>query len=83
MKLTPNLNGTSREALIEQRRDVAASIDTLLNAMTQGYPHPRDYQLAPDGFAPDIAEWRAFSETLRKFKMKMELEAVYVQSSLP
>ena len=40
-----NLNGTSREALVEQQADVVTALATLLKAMSYAFPNGRDYQL--------------------------------------
>jgi hypothetical protein len=44
-----NLNGTSRNALIQQRREVCDALNSALEALERAAPHGRDYQTAPDG----------------------------------
>ena len=39
-----NNNGSSRQELIQQRRNVVEGIDRALNELRQMYPHGRDYQ---------------------------------------
>lgn len=76
MLLTPNRNGTSREALIEQRRRVARAIRDLQGAMHDAWPNGRDYQLRPENERLDLAEWREFADRLRAFYRKIEDEAI-------
>lgn len=42
-----HLNGTSREALVEQRTDVARKLREALEAMCQACPNGRDYYPDP------------------------------------
>jgi hypothetical protein len=42
-----NLNGASRESLIEQHRRVLDAAGDLLKALGDAFPHGRDYQTAP------------------------------------
>ena len=44
-----NLNGTSKDALIEQVCDVRSAIDNALKALALATPHGRDYQTAREG----------------------------------
>lgn len=44
-----NINGTSREALINQQVEVMEALDKALDAMANAWPHPRDYQLQAPG----------------------------------
>lgn len=44
-----NLNGSSRDALIEQRRNVCDALRTALQALQEAAPHGSDYQTAPIG----------------------------------
>lgn len=41
-----NLNGASRESLIEQHKAVVDAAETLLKALGSAFPHGRDYQTA-------------------------------------
>ena len=78
MRLTPNLNGTSKEALVEQRVEIGGAIRELLRALGDGWPNGRDYQLAPDlhgALRADTAEWEAFASSARDFLKRMEDEA--------
>jgi hypothetical protein len=42
-----NLNGASRESLIEQHHNVVEAARELLKVMGECFPHGRDYQTAP------------------------------------
>jgi len=44
-----NNNGTSREELIQLRRNVREGLDHALNELRLMYPHGRDYQTDPTG----------------------------------
>lgn len=44
-----NNNGTSRNELIQQRRNVVHKIDDALYELRQMYPHGRDYQTDKTG----------------------------------
>jgi hypothetical protein len=79
MLLTPNLNGTSRARLIEERIDVVNSIYALQTAMSNAWPNARDYQLQPDNFTPDCREWNELAVALRSFATKLENEAREIQ----
>lgn len=43
-----NLNGTSREELIEQQKAVMQAADELYRALAKAQPHGRDYQTGED-----------------------------------
>ena len=45
-----NINGTSKQALLDQYRAVAEALRTLQEAMGQAPPHGRDFQLNPDDY---------------------------------
>ena len=44
-----NLNGTSKDALMEQVGNARSAIDDALKALTLATPHGRDYQTASEG----------------------------------
>lgn len=75
MLLTPNLNGTSRERLIEQRCEVGRAALILLGALEDAWPNGRDYQLRPENMKADVEQWNAFASTVRSFRKRMEEEA--------
>jgi hypothetical protein len=43
-----HLNGTSRDALIDQLRDAYHALDTAIRAMRAATPHDRDYYISGD-----------------------------------
>ena len=56
---TVNLNGSDREALVQQQLAILSAMETLLEALQAGFPHGRDYQLAPATYEPARAEAEA------------------------
>jgi len=45
-----NLNGTSKEQLLQQQMIVMAGFRELLSAMSDAMPHGRDYQFRPSEY---------------------------------
>ena len=80
MRLTPNMNGTSRKELVEQRLAVYRACAELAEALGQAWPNGRDYQLAAPGeCVKDRDEWEAFAVALRSWGERMMGEAVEIQ----
>ena len=52
-----NLNGTSREALVDQQRDVLDALRKLYEAMAEASPHGRDYQFRPEEYLAAREAW--------------------------
>lgn len=44
-----NMNGSSRDALVEQQRNVRNAARALADALAEASPHGRDYQTAQPG----------------------------------
>lgn len=63
---TVNLNGTSREALVKQQRDIQQAFLNLKDAIRAAWPHGRDYQTHPDGWQiPTKDAQEAWSERVQ------------------
>lgn len=55
---TVNLNGTSKDALIEQQKAIMAASENLIAVLRQASPHGRDYQISkPGDFEKARVEW--------------------------
>lgn len=84
MRMTPNLNGTSLERLLDERREIAEACTELLRRLDLHFPHPRDYQLASQpsqAYCMDSSDWAAFTRSVVEFRARMkdehaELEAI-------
>ena len=67
-----NLNGTSREGLIDQVRAVLLTIQTLEAAMQAAWPHGRDYQ------GVDIERYRSAQEAaIARLRLLEEISSAY------
>ena len=67
-----NINGTSRDALIEQQVKVLRAFDKLREAMAEAMPHGRDYQSQPLDYKRARDAWTERLETV--FAMRKEIE---------
>jgi hypothetical protein len=69
-----NLNGATAKSLIEQHVAVMNALDTVLEAMSQAFPHGRDFQTHPDGNAAVYAARDAWQERMLALtEMKREI----------
>jgi hypothetical protein len=56
-----NLNGTSRESLIQQAFDVSGAAEALIQALGRAAPHGRDYQTVGNkAYERDRELWEKF-----------------------
>lgn len=61
-----NLNGASRESLIQQHADVASAAESLIQALGRAAPHGRDYQtVGVDAYKHDRAIWEGYVQSTR------------------
>ena len=75
-----NLNGTSREALVEQQMDVVTAADALIKAMANAMPHPRDFQTtAPGTYEAARDAYAARLELVLRIRDEMEQHALDIQ----
>lgn len=76
-----NLNGTSREALVEQQCDVMQALNALLKTMSDAFPNGRDYQLRPVEYAPAREAWEERMHTVAAMCKEIETHAMAIQES--
>jgi hypothetical protein len=74
-----NLNGTSRNALVEQQCKVIHALDALHAAMSEAAPNGRDYQLRPAEFAPARDAWHERMNAVSAMHKEIEAHALAIQ----
>jgi hypothetical protein len=75
-----NLNGTSREELVQQRRDVIDACRVLLNALSHAVPNGRDYPGMPTACQHDReVHYRRYADIMA-LKDAVTAEAVAIQN---
>lgn len=67
-----NLNGTSRDALLNQQCKVLSAFDKLREAMSEAAPHGRDYQLKLAEYDDARAAWLERIEMLDAMRRQIE-----------
>lgn len=88
-----NLNGASRESLIEAHMAVIKAARDLRQALANAAPHGRDYQTAPDGYIypDDRNQWACFTGNVSEIeqtyqgiaeRLSMETERGYISPEL-
>ena len=78
-----NLNGTSREALIDQQQDVVCAADVMIKAMANAMPHPRDYQLqGPGTYEAARNAYLARVDLLTKIRAEIEQYALDIATEV-
>ena len=73
-----NLNGTSKQQLIEQQLGVAAALRTLLKAMGEAAPHGRDYQFRPAEYRTAGTAWAERVAVIHGMLMEIETHALAI-----
>ena len=76
-----NLNGTSREALVEQQADVVTALGALLKAMSDAFPNGRDYQLRPAEYAPAREAWEERMQAVATMHREIEAHAIAIMET--
>ena len=76
-----NLNGTSREALVEQQLDVMHAIRALKAAMNEAAPNGRDYQFRPAEFSPARDAWDERMKLIHDMGNEIEAHAMAIHES--
>jgi hypothetical protein len=76
-----NLNGTSKESLVEQQCGVLAALDALTKAMGEAAPNGRDYQLRPTEFKPAHEAWLERMKVIHEMHKEIEAHAIAIQES--
>jgi hypothetical protein len=74
-----NLNGTSREALVEQQCDVMHALQDVLTKMGAAAPNGRDYQFRPAEFKPAQQAWLERMTLIAKLHKEIETQALAIQ----
>lgn len=73
---TVHLNGTSKEALIDQIKDAYGAIETAIDALCAAAPNARDYYpQGPDAFSAARAQHDARAKKL--VEVRDELTGIY------
>ena len=70
-----HMNGTSRDALLEQRCDVGAAIRAALEALTDMWPNARDYYPEPGRYERARAEHQRRYDMLDTLYRELQAEA--------
>ena len=78
-----NLNGTSREELLDQQLDVLKAIDVLIHAMQQAMPNARDFQPRPQEYIPAREAWMERIEVLVAMKQQLAANAYCISQQGP
>jgi len=78
-----NLNGTSRQALVDARVGAIEAIRAAMQALGECSPNGRDYQTAPKG-EYEIARKRYMERFafLDRMANELEDEAIYIQGAI-
>lgn len=77
---TVHLNGTSRDALLEQRLNLADALRDSLRALREAEPNGRDYPGDPARLAAAIQRHRGHHATLQALLAGVEREAEEISS---
>ena len=83
MRRTPNINGSSEDALVEEQINIMNASTALLNIMSERRPHARDYQLADDpvfSYAQDRADFERMEKKVRAVRDYAEAVAMRLRS---
>ena len=76
-----NLNGTSRQCLVEQQSSVLHVLRSLLKVMAQAYPNGRDYQLRPAEYPPAREAWEERMQIIENMRKEIEAHALAIHES--
>jgi len=70
-----NLNGSSRQELLDQQLEVLLALDVLISRMRQAAPHARDFQPRPQEYIPAREAWNERVEALIEMKGQLASNA--------
>jgi hypothetical protein len=76
-----NLNGTSRNQLVEQQCDVMTALRALYKAMGEAAPNGRDYQFRPAEFTTARDAWDERMTAVELMRREIEAHAIAIQES--
>lgn len=83
--LTPNLNGERAESLMEKRERIMKALDELDDAMTDAWPHGRDYQLAEEPNAAlrtDVKTWTDVARSVEHLRVRLMVDKIKLADHL-
>jgi len=80
MRPTVNMNGTARESLVDQRREVMDALRPAMDKLRETAPHGRDYVGSPAQYDMDRATYLARYETLLKLFHDLQEEALLIMN---
>jgi hypothetical protein len=83
MNPSVNINGTSREALVDSRRDAFEAVHAAMNALRETLPHGRDYVGRAHQWSVDRAIYMERHAMLSKLAEDLMEEAVAIQNAGP
>jgi len=73
-----NLNGTSRETLINQQSYILSCLEQLLDAMHTAMPHGRDWQPRPQEYIAAREAWIERIMLLQSLKTELTANALCI-----
>lgn len=76
-----NLNGTSRERLVEQQSDVATALRKTYQAMAEAAPNGRDYQFRPAEFYGAQEAWQERMQAIYLMLKEIMAHATAIQDA--
>ncbi len=71
---TVNMNGTSKQELLKQLRDVSRAIHEAVDMMRVAAPHGLDYQIGPETYAQARAQWE--TQIVRLHDTRREIDEI-------
>lgn len=74
-----SINGTSRESLVNQQREVIEALDSVVAKMAEAMPHGRDYQHRPAEYAGARDAWCERLMAVVIFKDEITKHALAIQ----
>jgi len=76
-----SINGSPREMLIDQQRDVLKAFDSLITAMSHAMPHGRDYQHRPHEYSGAREAWADRMAVIVDLQREIEKHALAIPDS--
>ena len=83
MNPSVNINGTSREALVDARRDAFEAVNAAITALRETLPHGRDYVGRAHQWSVDRAIYMERHKLLSQLAEDLMNEAVAIQNAGP
>lgn len=76
-----SINGTDRQALVDQQRRVLNALDDLVTAMSHAIPHGRDYQYRPEEYPAARDAWIERMSGIVDLKDEITAHALAIQDA--